>query len=454
MMTAMGELPDRNERAHKQPSGADAKLSAGSGLDMAAVSEEDRLADEQLELFGVPSAGSHDRLPKAANLDCGEAEAASAATLTETATAGAEDSGPTTADDEALRRLQASVRWLQDESESYQPLPRAANLPPASHMHGAGLRFNASPRAGWAQFDPDEPANASAVAYPDDPRRRLPGRAARRRTSTGLRNLLVASVIAVPPAYFIAKWQLIPGYDVLIPGGDLMGSAARSLAALEASFAPAAHPSRSVEKIIPPATEILPAPEQTGRKSEDAATENAGAFRTAAVEPVVPAVDPAPVPVATPAEAAVNAPTTPQPAAAPASLVEAALTPGAIQDRAIRDRASQDRGSQDGATQGEGPAQSEVMLNPRETALWFERGRDFFEAGDVAAARLLFRRAANAGDAAAALAMGTTYDPAVLANRMVRGVGADPEQARIWYEKARALGSPEGPRRIEMLAHR
>src|SRR5579859_7302844 len=97
MMTAMGELPDRNERAHKQPSEADAKLSAGSGLDMAAVSEEDRLTDEQLELFGVPSARSRDRLPKAANLDCGEAEAASAATLTETATAGAEDSGATTA---------------------------------------------------------------------------------------------------------------------------------------------------------------------------------------------------------------------------------------------------------------------------------------------------------------------------------------------------------------------
>ena len=83
-----------------------------------------------------------------------------------------------------------------------------------------------------------------------------------------------------------------------------------------------------------------------------------------------------------------------------------------------------------------------------------ERGRAFFEAGDLAAARLLFRRAANAGDAAAALAMGATYDPVVLADRLVRGLGADAEQARSWYEKARELGSPEGPRRLEMLAHR
>jgi len=94
------------------------------------------------------------------------------------------------------------------------------------------------------------------------------------------------------------------------------------------------------------------------------------------------------------------------------------------------------------------------VLSAQEIASLVERGRVLFEAGDLAAARLFFRRAANAGDAAAALAMGATYDPAVLAKRFVRGIGADAEEARIWYEKARELGSPEGPRRIEMLAHR
>jgi TPR repeat protein len=87
-------------------------------------------------------------------------------------------------------------------------------------------------------------------------------------------------------------------------------------------------------------------------------------------------------------------------------------------------------------------------------AIMVERGRAFFEAGDLAAARLLFHRAANAGDAAAALAMGATYDPIVLAGRLVRGLGADAEQARTWYERARELGSPEGPRRLETMAHR
>ncbi len=83
-----------------------------------------------------------------------------------------------------------------------------------------------------------------------------------------------------------------------------------------------------------------------------------------------------------------------------------------------------------------------------------ERGRQFFETGDVAGARLLFQRAADAGDATAALAMGATYDPVVLARHGVRGLSPDIEKARSWYERAKELGSPEGPRRLEMLANR
>ena len=62
--------------------------------------------------------------------------------------------------------------------------------------------------------------------------------------------------------------------------------------------------------------------------------------------------------------------------------------------------------------------------------------------------------AAEAGDATAALAMGATYDPIVLAKLGARAVGADVEKARIWYQKAEAFGSTEAPRRIEMLANR
>jgi hypothetical protein len=83
-----------------------------------------------------------------------------------------------------------------------------------------------------------------------------------------------------------------------------------------------------------------------------------------------------------------------------------------------------------------------------------EQGKAFFETGDLVAARILFRRAAKAGDAAAAIAMGATYDPVVLAERGMRGVAADLDKARAWYERAKEMGSSEGPRRLEVLANR
>ncbi len=63
-------------------------------------------------------------------------------------------------------------------------------------------------------------------------------------------------------------------------------------------------------------------------------------------------------------------------------------------------------------------------------------------------------RATNAGDAAAAVAVGATYDPIVLTDRGVLGDAADLAKARSWYERAKEMGSPEGPRRLDMLANR
>jgi hypothetical protein len=83
-----------------------------------------------------------------------------------------------------------------------------------------------------------------------------------------------------------------------------------------------------------------------------------------------------------------------------------------------------------------------------------ERGKRFFEMGDLAAARILFTRAVKAGDAAAAVGMGMTYDPVALAGRGIRGVAADPDKARAWYERAKDMNSSDGPRRLEVSANR
>ena len=82
------------------------------------------------------------------------------------------------------------------------------------------------------------------------------------------------------------------------------------------------------------------------------------------------------------------------------------------------------------------------------------QGEQFVAAGDLVTARVVFQRAAEAGDPTAALAMGATYDPIVLSKLGVRGFGADLEKARSWYVRAREFGSSEAPRRLEMLANR
>jgi len=100
------------------------------------------------------------------------------------------------------------------------------------------------------------------------------------------------------------------------------------------------------------------------------------------------------------------------------------------------------------------PVRPAVTLDPDEIAVLLKQGEQFIAAGDVVTARVPFERAAEAGDARAALALGATYDPAVLARLGVRGITADVAKARSWYEKARALGSAEAAGRLATLATR
>jgi len=93
-------------------------------------------------------------------------------------------------------------------------------------------------------------------------------------------------------------------------------------------------------------------------------------------------------------------------------------------------------------------------LDPEQIALLLKQGEQFIAVGDLVTARTLFQRAAEAGDAAGALAMGATYDPVVLAKLGVRGLAPDIDKARSWYEKARDFGSAEAPRRLQVLADR
>ena len=76
----------------------------------------------------------------------------------------------------------------------------------------------------------------------------------------------------------------------------------------------------------------------------------------------------------------------------------------------------------------------------------FVRNRDF------SSARLLLRRAAEAGSAAAALSLGETFDPLVIQQLHAIGVQLDPAKAREWYERAVQLGSDAASQHLAKLA--
>ncbi len=91
-------------------------------------------------------------------------------------------------------------------------------------------------------------------------------------------------------------------------------------------------------------------------------------------------------------------------------------------------------------------------LDREEIAMLVKRSEDLIVQGDIAAARLMLTRAAEAGDARAALALGSTYESGVLRKLGVLGVAADARQAREWYAKAAEFGSGEAKRRLEQFA--
>jgi hypothetical protein len=98
------------------------------------------------------------------------------------------------------------------------------------------------------------------------------------------------------------------------------------------------------------------------------------------------------------------------------------------------------------------PAPVTRTLDSDAIALLVKQGEQLVATGDLVAARTVFQRAAEAGDAYAAMALGATFDPNVLAKLGVLGMGANVEKARSWYQRAETLGSQEATQRLSVLA--
>jgi hypothetical protein len=97
---------------------------------------------------------------------------------------------------------------------------------------------------------------------------------------------------------------------------------------------------------------------------------------------------------------------------------------------------------------------SNPHLSAAEIAALLAHGNAAFRKGDIAAARLLFQRAADAGEGRGALGMGATFDPAFLRISPLRILYGDPAEAREWYLHALVLGAAGAERRLVNLQAR
>jgi hypothetical protein len=349
-----------------------------------------------------PEAGSE----PAADLDASAGAQSRLRPSAPAAPAAAKPGATATAADPDLARLESSLQWLQREGSAAR-LPRAVQLPPVSGLRPVGDQFINGVRV--------PPSLAPERLRPPPPMRE------RRDNLRGPLRVLFASAIAAPIAYYFSV------------GNPVSSSEPAGQSAL-ASFA-----SRLV------ASAEFPFPKEKLRPGEAEAYNTVVSSRNKlVVPPNAPARSAVPVEIVPQAQGGASAPGV-------ASAPSAAAAPHGTSDRAETAPAlPPSPPTAEPASAGK-PVRA---LDPDSIRLLMQQGEQFVASGDLASARLVYRRAAEAGDAAAALALGATYDPVVLAKIGVRGMGADIEKARSWYEKAKEFGSPDAPRRLEMLANR
>jgi hypothetical protein len=294
--------------------------------------------------------------------------------------------------DPDLARFESSLHWLQREG-AVGRLPRAVPLPPVSGLRPVSPD---GPRPRGEQFINGirvPPSLAPERLRPPPPMR------ARRDNLRGPLRILAASALAAPIAYYFSVGNFASPSEP--PGRSALASFASRLVA----------------------SNEFPIPKEKLRPGEAEAYNTVVSSRNKLVVAQPAAVTPV---VATPVR--VETVTVVPPS--PALLSQAPDQPAPI------------------------AAKPERELDPEAIKLLLQQGEQFVGSGDLVSARQVYQRAAEAGNAAAALALGATYDPVVLAKIGVRGMGADVEKARNWYEKAKEFGSPDAPRRLEMLANR
>lgn len=92
-----------------------------------------------------------------------------------------------------------------------------------------------------------------------------------------------------------------------------------------------------------------------------------------------------------------------------------------------------------------------TRLSSAEAATLVQRGDALMTSGDIDAARLLFRLAAEGSSGAGAFKLAETYDPNVAKRSAGAAWSASLERARAWYMRAAVLGADKATQRLRTL---
>ena len=162
-------------------------------------------------------------------------------------------------------------------------------------------------------------------------------------------------------------------------------------------------------------------------------------------------VDRPPAPSNLDATLAADVPTAPRPQAAPTPALEQPAVAAAAPPAAVTPTLEPPMPSATATSApppiapSQAPARiaNEPALSASQRQALLSHGDAFLLAGDLTSARLVYQRAANAGDGTAALRLGATFDAAFLERAHLGRLAGDPEKAVTWYRRARELGNPE-----------
>jgi hypothetical protein len=274
------------------------------------------------------------------------------------------------------------------------------------------------PNIGYDAFSDEENPSYRSMAQMFSPDVE---RAKKRRSGSAGKMLLrfgaVVGVAGAALALFIGYVVTQPDSEATAANKERFEGVNNAVSAIQAALSPSKAPAATASGVV--AVETVPVKPAAAKDAEQAPVVSSD--RGAA--PSAPPVDANLAPEPSPAPAAAAPEPSPQVAALPPKDTPPAPPPEPLAPQ----------------------------LTAGELTTLMARGRRFIESGDFSSARPVYRRAAEAGYAEAALALGETYDPVTLRERGVVGLVPDVKKAREWYERARELGSLEAPTRLGRL---